>query len=206
MTGSLKVKSSLFGYTFVFSPATSDAEQQLIKDAVVWAYFFYKSVQEPGLLAGNTISTDASPTCETNVGHAGLAGPGSITICVSNAGWTSRSATMRQEFVAHEMTHMWEWQKSWYEGAATPEWFLEGTAENFAYNALDRGGAMIYATALMCAAKQVADFTRQRGAPMPTLDQLESAAAYYGSTIPRDAYALLAVDQLRATTTVGYGT
>ena len=69
-------------------------------------------------------------------------GPGFFTDTLR---WEERntSSDHRKKISAHELFHVF--QKEWSSGYSGPRWLTEGTAEYFAYRALDAGGVWSYA-------------------------------------------------------------
>ena len=192
--------SALAPYTFNFSPTTSAADQQIIRDGVLYGTAFQKATFTLGIQAPTVITTaTTAPGCN-NGGSAAFTGAGTIVFCVGNPGWLNNGPVSREKIVQHELFHVWQFENRWIGTPASgATWIIEGAAELMGYRGLAARNILPIGTTIGCMVKQVADFAMQQPPGLPPLIQVESAQSFQTTVGPLYAQSLLAVDQLTAT-------
>jgi hypothetical protein len=190
---------SNFGvFSFSFDSGTSVSDQELIGAATQIANDYFTAA------LGRTITTAtqirgvvSAPGCSQG-GSAAFTGPGSVTFCMGNPGWTQPGPNLRRKIVVHELYHVLQFERRWLGNVQTagPDWIIEGAAELVGYKGIDSRGILPYATAQGCQIKEYTDFGVQRPPGLPNLSALESRQAWQQTQGPLYALAMTGIDQL----------
>lgn len=185
-------------YTFSFDAATSSSDQQLIGGAIQFAHDFFQSAFGRTVTAPARISTQVGGQGCAQGGSAAFAGPGSITFCTANQGWTAHGPVTRQKIVIHELYHVLQFERRWLGNPMTagPDWIIEGAAEVVGYRGVAARGLLPYATATGCQVKEFTDFGVRTPPGLPNLSALESRQAWQTTPGPLYALAMTGIDQL----------
>jgi hypothetical protein len=197
-SGSLTLTSALAPYTFVFQGGTV-AQQQLIRDAVQQAHFYFASAFGRTIQAATTITGSVSAPGCANPSSAAYANPGSAIFCITNTGWTQVGPLLQTKIAIHEVFHLLQYEVGWISTPAVqgPVWFLEGAAEFVGFSALADRGQLPLATSRGCNLRAWANYNNA-GAPLAPLSALESPQQWGTTPGPRYTAAFTAVDQLQA--------
>ena len=176
------------------------SDQELIGQATQIASDYFSAA------FGRTITTAtqvrgvvSAPGCSQG-GSAAFTGPGSVTFCMGNPGWSQPGPIARRKIVVHELYHVLQFERRWLGNVQTagPDWIIEGAAEVVGYKGIDSRGLLPYSTAQGCQIKEYTDFGVQRPPGLPNLSALESRQAWQGTQGPLYALAMTGMDQLIA--------
>jgi hypothetical protein len=190
---------SNFGvFTFSFDSGTSVADQELIGQATQIANDYFSAALGRTITTPTQIRGVVSAAGCSQGGSAAFTGPGSVTFCMSNPGWTQPGPNARRKIVVHELYHVLQFERRWLGNVQTagPDWIIEGAAELIGYKGLDSRGILSYATAQGCQIKEYTDFGVQRPPGLPNLSALESRQAWQQTQGPLYALAMTGIDQL----------
>lgn len=197
-SGSLTLTSALAPYTFVFQGGTA-ADQQLIRDAVQQAHFYFASAFGRTIQAATTIvGSVSSPGC-ANPSSAAHAFAGTVMFCITNTGWTQVGPLMKTKIAVHEVFHLLQFEVGWISTPAVqgPVWFLEGAAEFVGFSALADRGQLPLATSRGCNRRAWSNYNNA-GVPLAPLSALESPQQWQTTPGPKYTAAFIGVDQLQA--------
>jgi hypothetical protein len=186
-------------FTFLFAVGTSAADQQTIRDNVLYAHGYHQTIFGRQVKEPTTIMTVLSPTggCSQG-GAAAFTGLHTVTFCLGNPGWIQPGSIAKQKIVQHETFHLWQFEYKWLGNPATAgaTWVIEGSAELMGYKGVDARGLLSFTTAVGCQVKEVADFASTRPPGLPVLSSVETQQAFATTQGPLYAQSMLAMDQL----------
>jgi hypothetical protein len=199
-TATTPFASSLNPYTFSFSGGSA-TDQQIIRDGILYAHTFHKTIFNRVITQPTTITGTTSASGCSQGGAAAFTGSRAITFCLGNPGWSNNGPILKQKIVQHELFHVWQFEYHWLGNPATAgaTWVIEGSAELLGFRGIDAKGLLPIATAIGCQIKQVADFAQQSPPGLPALSSVESATAFQNTVGPLYSQSMLAMDQLTAT-------
>ena len=194
-------------FPIAFDAGISVAEQQLVRDAVLYAYPFYQLALTLPPLAPFPVFTPttsatirgvlSSPLCDAAIGTVARTVGSVITVCMASAGWIARGPVFRQKIVAHELFHRFQAQWNSSTTALTSaEWALEGMAELMAASSFTERNLMSLATWRACLAEEINAYAKDHPPGLPGLSQMEGLNSIQNVAGPGYARAALAVDQL----------
>lgn len=197
-SGSLTLTSALAPYTFVFQGGTA-ADQQLIRDAVQQAHFYFASAFGRTIQAATTIHGSVSSAGCANPGSAAHAFGGAVVFCITNTGWTQVGPLLKTKIAIHEVFHLLQHEVGWISTPAAqgPVWFLEGAAEFVGFSALADRGQLPLATSRGCNLRAWSNYNNA-GGPLVPLSALESPQQWQTTPGPKYTAAFIGVDQLQA--------
>ena len=194
------VSNTIGSITLTFDAATSASDQQLIRDGVTFAQAYFQTSFGRQIQQATTVAGAASASgCAVGGGAAAFTGPGAVTFCVANQGWTANGPINKQKIVIHELFHVWQFEYHWLgnTAAAGATWIVEGSAELVGYRSVASRGVLPADALVGCMRKQVADFAQQQPPGLPDLSTMEAPQSFQQPG-PRYALAMLAMDQLVA--------
>ncbi len=198
--------------SFNFGSSTSASDQELIREAALFARDFFTTTFGRTLQKNATITTLGATGGCASAGASAFTGPQSVTFCTGNRGWTDHGPVMRRKIVMHEVFHLLQFELRWTGGppgtSPGPHWLIEGAAEYVGWLAAAAQGHLTLDTARGCMLKEVADFALQQPPGLGNLSAYETAQSFGGG--PVYPLAMLGVDQLVSGSSVNallnYGT
>ncbi len=168
--------------TFNFSSTTTSADQDLIREAALFARDFLTTTFGRTLQMSTTISTSTTAQGCTQGGSSAFTGSRTMTLCVGNQGWTVHGTVTKRKIVIHEIFHLLQFELGWIGGPpgsiTGPHWLIEGSAEYVGWLGVSSLNLVTLDTARGCMLKEVADFALQQPPGLPNLDQLETGQSF----------------------------
>jgi hypothetical protein len=185
-------------FTFSFDAGTSAADQELIGQATQIANDYFTAALGRTITTATQIRGVLQAQGCSQGGSAAFTGPGSITFCLGNPGWSQPGPILRRKIVVHELYHVLQFERRWLGNVQTagPDWIIEGAAELIGYKGIDSRGLLSYATAQGCQIKEYTDFGVRQPPGLPNLSALESRQAWQQTQGPLYALAMTGIDQL----------
>ncbi len=189
-------------FTFNFGASTSTSDQELIREAALFARAFFTTTFGRTLEKNATITTLGATGGCSNPGASAFAGSQTVTFCIGNRGWTDHQPVTRRKIVMHEVFHLLQFELRWLGGSnAGSHWLIEGSAEYMGWLGVAAQGHLTLATARGCMTKEVADFALQQPPGLGNLSSYETAQSFGGG--PVYPLSMIGVDQLVSGSNVG---
>jgi hypothetical protein len=185
-------------FTFTFDSGTSVSDQELIGQATQIANDYFTAAFGRTITTATQVRGVVSAQGCSQGGSAAFTGPGSVTFCMGNPGWTMPGPIARRKIVVHELYHVLQFERRWLGNVQTagPDWIIEGAAEVVGYKGIDSRGLLSYSTAQGCQIKEYTDFGVRQPPGLPNLGALESRQAWQATQGPLYALAMTGMDQL----------